>query len=104
MCDETAGIDRRLMLIKKYSIERYWIRAKQFSNLTSGKFFFHFMKLSFHVFPFNNNNKKETETVKKKTESRNKYMDNREKEEIRESLQEPYQTINRNSKKQEQRK
>ena len=31
-------------------------------------------------------------------------MDNREKEKIRESLQELYQTINRNSKKQEQRK
>ena len=31
-------------------------------------------------------------------------MDNREKEKIRESLQELYQTINRNSKKQERRK
>ena len=31
-------------------------------------------------------------------------MDNREKEKIRASLQELYQTINRNSKKQEQRK
>lgn len=44
-------------MIKKYSIEKYWIQAKQFSNLTSGKFFFHFMKLSFHVFPFNKQNK-----------------------------------------------